>query len=58
MANVKVFADKQTDALTNGRTKNYMPSILKWGLKNVAIRVNDFNFPRSLFANYIKVRVV
>ena len=39
MANVKVFADKQTekwtDGQTNGRAKNYMPSIYIdcWGIK-------------------------
>ena len=29
MANVTLFADKQTDRRTNRRTKNYMPSIYR-----------------------------
>jgi hypothetical protein len=40
MANVKVFADRQTDRQTNRRTdgqaKNYMPPIFRYGgIKNV-----------------------
>ena len=31
MANVKVFADKQTDKWTNGQAKNYMTPIYRCG---------------------------
>jgi hypothetical protein len=34
MANVKVFADRQTDKQTDGQAKNYMPSIFLYrGIK-------------------------
>jgi hypothetical protein len=31
MANVKVFADRQTDRQTDGQAKNYMPPIFRYG---------------------------
>jgi hypothetical protein len=31
MANVKVFADRQTDKQTDGQAKNYMPPIYRYG---------------------------
>jgi hypothetical protein len=31
MANVKVFADRQTDKQTDGQAKNYMPPIFRYG---------------------------
>jgi hypothetical protein len=31
MANVKVFADRHTDRLTDGQAKNYMPPIFRYG---------------------------
>jgi hypothetical protein len=35
MANVKVFADRQTDRRTDGQAKNYMPPIFRYGgIKN------------------------
>jgi hypothetical protein len=34
MANVKVFADRQTDEQTDGQAKNYMPPIFRYeGIK-------------------------
>ena len=33
IANVKIFADKQTDAQTNGQAQNYMPLIYRCGGK-------------------------
>ena len=53
MANVKVFADKQTDTQTNERAKNYYaPNLLMRGHKkgkschilyNTIMNVNDFD---------------
>jgi hypothetical protein len=31
MANIKVFADRQTDKQTDGQTKNYMPPNFRYG---------------------------
>jgi hypothetical protein len=39
MANVKVFADRQTDRQTDGQAKNYMPPIFRYGGK----KKNQFN---------------
>ena len=54
MANVKVFADKHTDRLTNGHTKDYVPYIYRCGcIKNetiliVAHNMGVWNFGREL----------
>jgi hypothetical protein len=39
MANVKVFADRQTDRRTDGQAKNYMPPIFRYG----GIKILAFN---------------
>jgi hypothetical protein len=31
MANIKVFADRQTDRQTDGQVKNYIPPIFRYG---------------------------
>ena len=45
MANVKVFADKQTDRRTNRQAKNYMSPIYRCGgIKSICIQVtSDLN---------------
>jgi hypothetical protein len=45
MANVKVFADRQTDKQTDGQAKNYMPPIYRYGgiKKTSDVPVKDKN---------------
>jgi hypothetical protein len=43
MANVKLFADRQTDRQTDGQAKNYMPPIFRYGgIKRVNIERDKF----------------
>ena len=57
MANVKVFADNQTDGQTNGQAKYYMPPIYPCAGINIAI-LAMFNLSSANVLNLIKSKIL